>query len=240
MLPQYKDSAQRKWTISKLQDIVRLTGWQTARAVAGACERSWVRTAEAERGPPYTRIEVEQMVRDIWSNPRKIDRTIYGPENEEKRLAIERPARVHYALGILDIQQDFEDLNLNDEENSDPDRAMHRLDSKKNPKVPKLERTPEVQGRQGSSTDESGANATDQYHQANPENSQGGMTNSVKQVVEQDNMLSWRYVLSNLASAAQAFWPRETKIPDGKIRVRWKCVSSVYKFNMIKQLLIGS
>jgi hypothetical protein len=69
---------------------------------------------------------------------------------------------------------------------------------------------------------------------------QGGMANAVKEVVERGDMRSWKYVLSNLATTAQAFWQREAKIPDGKIRVRWKCVSSVYGFRMIKQLLIGS
>jgi len=224
MLRQYQNSAQRNWTINRLHDIARLTGWQTARAIATGCETSWVKTAEAGRGPPYTRIEVErEVVPDIWSSPRRLERTIYGLENEEKRLVIEKTDRVHYALGVLSMQLDFEDLDLN--------RATYRLDSKKKPQIPKSERFPEVQGCQGSGTDESGANVTDQYYQVNPGNTQGGMTNA---------MLSWKYVLSNLATAAHAAWQWEAKIPDGKIRVRWKCVSSVYGFNMIIQLLIGS
>jgi hypothetical protein len=52
---QYIDSAQRGWTISKLRDISRLTGWKSAEAIAGGCEKAWIVAAKQGRGPPYQR-----------------------------------------------------------------------------------------------------------------------------------------------------------------------------------------
>ncbi|ERF76747.1 hypothetical protein EPUS_02286 [Endocarpon pusillum Z07020] len=50
---QFQDPAQRGWTINKLKEIARLSGWQTAAAVAAGCEYSWEAMGKAGRGPPY-------------------------------------------------------------------------------------------------------------------------------------------------------------------------------------------
>lgn len=50
---QYTDPAQRGWTIAKLRDIARLTGWQTAAAIASGCESAWYFAAKKGRGPAY-------------------------------------------------------------------------------------------------------------------------------------------------------------------------------------------
>lgn len=50
---QFTDHAQRGWTINKLKEIARLSGWQTAAAVAAGCEFAWEATGRAGRGPPY-------------------------------------------------------------------------------------------------------------------------------------------------------------------------------------------
>ena len=52
---QFQDPAQRGWTVSKLQEIARLTGWESSVAIAAGCESSWERAGLAGRGPPYTR-----------------------------------------------------------------------------------------------------------------------------------------------------------------------------------------
>lgn len=52
---QYTDPAQRGWTIAKLRDISRLTGWKTSDSIASGCERAWVVAAKHGRGPPYNR-----------------------------------------------------------------------------------------------------------------------------------------------------------------------------------------
>jgi hypothetical protein len=50
---QYTDRAQRGWTVAKLREVSRLTGWQSAAAIASGCEAAWSRTAQLGRGPPY-------------------------------------------------------------------------------------------------------------------------------------------------------------------------------------------
>lgn len=52
---QYVDPAQRGWTIAKLRDVSRLTGWKTSDAIAGGCEKAWIVAAKHGRGPPYER-----------------------------------------------------------------------------------------------------------------------------------------------------------------------------------------
>lgn len=52
---QYVDPAQRGWTIAKLRDVSRLTGWKTSDAIAGGCEKAWIIAAKHGRGPPYER-----------------------------------------------------------------------------------------------------------------------------------------------------------------------------------------
>lgn len=52
---QYMDPAQRGWTIAKLRDISRLTGWKTSEAIASGCEKAWTVAARQGRGPPYDR-----------------------------------------------------------------------------------------------------------------------------------------------------------------------------------------
>jgi hypothetical protein len=107
---------QREWTVHRLRDIGRLTGWQTAYAIATGCETSWVKTAELGRGPPYTRTAEEIVVPDIWSHSRRIDKALSGLNSEERRCAIKNSDRVHYALGMLSVQEDFENMDLDGEE----------------------------------------------------------------------------------------------------------------------------
>lgn len=56
---QLTDAAQRGWTVAKLRNIARITGWQSAAAIAGGCEASWYFAAKAGRGPPYASYEVK-------------------------------------------------------------------------------------------------------------------------------------------------------------------------------------
>lgn len=117
---QYQNAEQRAWTINRLRDIARLTGWQTALAIATGCETSWVKVGELGRGPPYTRTREERICPDIWnSSSRRLDRALEGTKTgEEKRLVIHRSDRVHYALGLLAVEEDFDNLELDDEKES--------------------------------------------------------------------------------------------------------------------------
>jgi hypothetical protein len=85
------------------------------------------------------------------------------------------------------------------------------------------------------------ANLTDDWRTVpNPENTPWkDMAKVVNEVPPQEYVAGLKYMLSKFAAAAQPLWRREPEIPDGKRRVRWKCVSSVRSFDTIKPLLTG-
>lgn len=74
---QYMDAAQRGWTVSKLCEISRLTGWQTSFSIAVGCESAWVAAAKKGRGPPYqytTKKELNQVCHQLHiSDPSTIN-----------------------------------------------------------------------------------------------------------------------------------------------------------------------
>merc|ERR1712224_551488 len=39
---QYQDAQQRRWVVNRMHEITRLTGWQSARHIAGGCESGWI------------------------------------------------------------------------------------------------------------------------------------------------------------------------------------------------------
>lgn len=71
-----------------------------------------MKTGELGKGPPYTRTREERVVPDIWSSSRRIDRAFDGKTSEERRLVFDRSDRVHYAMGILSLDEDFEKLDI--------------------------------------------------------------------------------------------------------------------------------
>lgn len=111
---QYQDPNQRLWTINRLRDIARLTGWQTATAIATGCETSWVKAYEAGQGPPYTRITEERVQKDIWANGRRVDRATQD-RDDDNILVVSKTDRVYYALGLLGLEHDFENLDVDEE-----------------------------------------------------------------------------------------------------------------------------
>lgn len=118
---QYQDPAQRLWTVTRLINIARLSGWQTARAIATGCETSWVKTGEAGMGPPWSRKVVERGEEDkegIWSTGRRADRA--GQDRGfEGELVVARTDRVYYALGVLGLEKDFDRLEVGEMERED-------------------------------------------------------------------------------------------------------------------------
>lgn len=116
---QYNDHTQRTWTISKLRDISRLTGWKTADAIAGGCEKSWVVAAKQGRGPPYQRSfatdrerereqerEVSMSIGYPWPRTSML---MYTPQTEavlqeveDRRFVTVKSDRAHWAMGVLE------------------------------------------------------------------------------------------------------------------------------------------
>lgn len=126
---QYQDISQRGWTISKLHDIARMTGWQTSASIAAACEIAWEKMGQAGRGPPYSRsldrsnedARVNGTSRSVY--PEGVDRHLGTPdakaEHESQFVRHDRSligkhssTRVHWALGLLSVEEDIKKLNI--------------------------------------------------------------------------------------------------------------------------------
>ncbi|KAL8919792.1 MAG: hypothetical protein Q9172_004821 [Xanthocarpia lactea] len=110
---QFRDAAQRGWTITKLRDIARLTGWQTAALIASGCERAWIAAAESGRGPPYTRT-MNSTAKDDRVSGRSRGADLGPPkDNNDRRFITVNPGtRVYWALGILGAEEDMKQLKL--------------------------------------------------------------------------------------------------------------------------------
>jgi hypothetical protein len=80
------------------------------------CESAWIKAAELGRGPPYTRTTGEYLVSETWvSNTRRVDRAIQRTNTADGRLVVQETERVHYALGLLGVEEDFDNLKLDND-----------------------------------------------------------------------------------------------------------------------------
>jgi hypothetical protein len=80
------------------------------------CETAWTKAAEMGRGPPYTRLTEKKIDQEVWNSTRKgTDPLSSGARNREK-IFIARTDRVHYALGLLGVEQSLENLDFNDDD----------------------------------------------------------------------------------------------------------------------------
>ncbi|KIW32926.1 uncharacterized protein PV07_04439 [Cladophialophora immunda] len=125
---QYTDAAQRGWTISKLKDVERRCGWRTSGAIAGACETAWERMGQAGRGPPYERTlaahseDIRMSRASPKSSPPSGEPSDAAAEQHESefvnhdRSLIDRSSstRVHWALGLLSVEEDIQKMALED------------------------------------------------------------------------------------------------------------------------------
>lgn len=119
---QFQDLRQRHWTIRRLRDIARLTGWQSARQIADGCETGWNKAAELGRGPPYhSPPELGSLFPDsVWNRPRRIDQRIQELGAGESRLVLARSEQAHYALGLLSIERDLDTLDIEGDQDGNP------------------------------------------------------------------------------------------------------------------------
>lgn len=112
---QYQDTAQRHWTVRRMHNVARLTGWQSARQIANGCESGWVKAANLGRGPPYeSPPDLEEAPPSIWNQPRRIIDRVRELEEVEERLVLSSSERPHYAVGLLSVEADLEKLELSD------------------------------------------------------------------------------------------------------------------------------
>ncbi len=110
---QYQDAGQRGWTITKLRDIARLTGWQSSAAIASGCETAWTKAAEAGKGPPYQRT-MDPTAKDDRVAGRRPDLNGGPPKdnNDRRFITINPSTRLHWALGLLSVEEDMRKLSL--------------------------------------------------------------------------------------------------------------------------------
>ncbi|KAJ5273253.1 hypothetical protein N7478_008378 [Penicillium angulare] len=107
---QYVDPVQRVWTIAKLRDVSRLTGWKTSDAIAGGCEKAWIVAAKYGRGPPYERSFRTDRDRDGQD---VLERDLSSSYSEDRRfVTVQAPDRAHLAMGLLSLEGDMKSLEL--------------------------------------------------------------------------------------------------------------------------------
>jgi hypothetical protein len=110
---QYADPAQRGWTVRKLQDIARLSGWETSLTIASGCESAWEKAGEAGRTAPYTRT-LDPFAKDDRIAGRRPDYNAmrHDDGNDRRSLGVDPKARVHWAVGLLGFEEQFGKLDL--------------------------------------------------------------------------------------------------------------------------------
>lgn len=112
---QYRDAAQRGWTITKLRDVARLTGWQTSALIASGCERAWIHFAELKRGPPYERTMNSGANDDRVAGRSRDPRMLASAprdNNDRRYVQVNAGTRVYWAMGILAVEEDMKEMSL--------------------------------------------------------------------------------------------------------------------------------
>jgi hypothetical protein len=98
-------------------DIARLTGWQSCHSVIAGCEGSWIKLAERGRGPPYVRTAERKnnlnLSDEEMRRTRRIDEAI---REKGGKVKVQQTDRAHYALGLLGFEDDFEKMDLENED----------------------------------------------------------------------------------------------------------------------------
>ena len=97
----------------RLQDIARLSGWETSLAIASGCESAWEKAGEAGHTAPYSRT-LNPWAKDDRIAGRKpgYGRTEEGHINDWRSVGIDPRARVHWAVGLLGFEEDFDKLDI--------------------------------------------------------------------------------------------------------------------------------
>ncbi|KAI9795122.1 MAG: hypothetical protein M1816_000144 [Peltula sp. TS41687] len=101
---QYQDPVQRVWTANTLRAISRQTGWHAIEAIASGCEAAWEKAAQMGRGPAYVRM----------TNPTARDDRLRGRPLRSIDDDGTPGMRVHYAQGILGVEEDLAQMGLNE------------------------------------------------------------------------------------------------------------------------------
>lgn len=109
---QYRDPAQREWTVRRLFDVDLKCGWATAGVIAEGCQTSWVKAAAMGRGPPWERIRRERMTDERGSGEQGgmvVGEAGVGEDSERDRRFVHSKAltRLHWGIGIIGMEEDL-------------------------------------------------------------------------------------------------------------------------------------
>ena len=124
---QYQDKGQREWTITRLLEIDRRTGWASAGIIARGVETSWERAAQMGRGPPYKRrtrrvgeegplvLEEEGVSPPNWrkkegdnavSKGARVEELVHDERDPERRYSA-KPRMVTWAKNVFGTEEDL-------------------------------------------------------------------------------------------------------------------------------------
>jgi hypothetical protein len=115
---QYHTPEQRHWVIKRMHDIGRLTGFQSARQIAGGCQAAWNKAASMGHGDPYhPPADLHSRIpQSVWTRPRRIDERIKElDEHSTGKVVLSTAERPKYALGLLCMESDFKNLDLQED-----------------------------------------------------------------------------------------------------------------------------
>ncbi|ETS83308.1 hypothetical protein PFICI_05184 [Pestalotiopsis fici W106-1] len=121
---QYQSTEQRVWLIRYLNDITRLTGWESGREISNGLENAWWRAAANGRGPPWARtFDIEAQMPGLTNpgekrrahSPRRLVKRIQEI-GDEKTWVVAKEDKANYAMGLLGVQEDLEKLDLDSAE----------------------------------------------------------------------------------------------------------------------------
>ena len=127
---QFVEPAQRGWTIAKLRDVARLTGWPTAAAIASGCETAWTKAGEMGRAPKYEKTMDRHAKDPRVSGNRPANAGnggtgsggvgggvggaavgqwagMPGDVSDRKFVVKDKAARVQWAMGLLTLEEDL-------------------------------------------------------------------------------------------------------------------------------------
>lgn len=125
---QYQDPTQREWTITRLLETDRRTGWASAGIIARGVETSWERAAQMGRGPPYKRrtrrpgeegplvLEEEGASPSTWRQKEGDNalgqgtrmEEVVDPDAPEERRYLVKSRMVTWAKNILGTEEDLQ------------------------------------------------------------------------------------------------------------------------------------
>ncbi|KAF2864469.1 hypothetical protein K470DRAFT_208460 [Piedraia hortae CBS 480.64] len=101
---QYCDASQRHFTIQRLVNIARRTGWGSVELIAHGIETAWIKAAQAGKGPPYKRFTKNAKSEDIRLNgTSEVPDLAHIPNKGTEKRAV---ARLFWAMGVVSTEAD--------------------------------------------------------------------------------------------------------------------------------------